>query len=60
MSDNEKTDRDLLCEIRADVRHLVSAQADHETRIRVVEKKIWWASGSFAVIGAIFGKLWKD
>ncbi len=49
MSDNEKSDRDLLCEIRADVRHLVTAQADHETRIREVEKKLW----TFAVAAAI-------
>jgi hypothetical protein len=54
MSDNEKTDRDLLCEIRADVRHLVSAQADHETRIRVVEKRQWTIGGAITAGVALF------
>lgn len=32
-----KTDRDLLIEIRTDVKHLLATQADHEVRLRVLE-----------------------
>lgn len=35
--EDAKTDRDILIEIRTDVKHILTTQTDHEGRIRVLE-----------------------
>lgn len=49
-----KTDRDLLIEIRADVKHLLTAQADHEGRLRVLEaQRNRWLGRDGVIVTAI-------
>ena len=56
-----RTDRELLLELRRDVRHMkemldreltlqYSRTEDHETRIRVLENYRWWLMG--AIVGS--------
>jgi len=51
---------DLVLEVRSEVTLLKTTEmkadvADHETRIRALEKWIWRASGIAATIGAVGG-----
>lgn len=49
--------RDLLIEIRTKVEIIVGQGADHETRIRALEKSKWVAVGAAVAAGGIAGKL---
>ena len=60
--------RDLLVELRTEVRNIrgdildlkngTSVQLlDHETRLRLIERRVWVASGMAAVLGAAGGWL---
>lgn len=53
---------DLLVAVRDDVTALkasgtAKAVADHEDRIRSLERKVWIAAGAAAVIGGLFGNI---
>ncbi len=52
--EDAKTDRDILIEIRTDVKHLLTTQADHEGRIRILEaQRNRWLGRDGAVVTAI-------
>lgn len=63
-----RDDRDLLVELRTEIRNIrgdildlkngTSVQLlDHETRLRMIERRVWVASGVASVIGALGGWL---
>jgi hypothetical protein len=41
----------------ADIRELRSDSADHEARIRSLERKVWIAAGFAAAVGGVIGNL---
>lgn len=43
--------------MRGDLREISKALPDHESRIRALEKKVWWASGLSAGAAAAIGQL---
>jgi hypothetical protein len=43
--------------IRSDLRTLMEDRADHEARIRALERRVWTASGMATVLGALGGVL---
>jgi len=49
MDTGDKSDRDLLVEIRSDVKHLRESKDDHETRLRVMEQNAWKQSGAIGL-----------
>lgn len=62
--------RDLLVELRTEVRNIradildlktgTSTQLlDHETRLRMIERRVWVASGMAAILGATGGWLFQ-
>lgn len=56
---------DLVLEVRSEVALLKSTEikadvADHETRLRALERWIWRAGGIAAAIGAVGGTLLSD
>ena len=55
-----KSDRELLLDIRHDVRDLVDCKNDHETRIRAVEGnffKVMSIAGFIGFLSGWFGKV---
>lgn len=42
-----------LQEVKSSVHGVPAAQHDHETRLRALERRVWWASGIAAAVGAI-------
>ncbi len=57
--DDAKSDRELLLEVRSDVRYLREVRADHEARIRALEKRVWYAAGIAAAFAFIAKLIWK-
>jgi hypothetical protein len=53
MSDEHKSERDLIIEVRNDVKHLREGRHDHEQRLRSVERKQWWFAGAAAALGVV-------
>ena len=53
----DETIRDLLIEIKTKLELALTQQADHETRIRALEKSKWLAVGAAAAAGGIAGKV---
>jgi len=52
--DDAKTDRDILIEIQTDVKHILTALADHEGRIRVLEaQRNRWLGRDGVIVAAI-------
>lgn len=43
--------------IRSDLRTLMEDRADHEARLRALERRVWTASGAATVLGAGAGFL---
>lgn len=56
-------DRDKFSEMHADVKTILGAVADHEVRLRKVEKRqfhfMGWIAGAGAVISTIYGMILK-
>jgi hypothetical protein len=63
MGEWDRDARDLLIELRTEVRNIrtdileiktgTSTQLlDHETRLRLIERRVWVASGMAAILGA--------
>jgi hypothetical protein len=55
-----KTDRELLLDIRHDVKDLVSCKEDHEIRLRAVEGnffKVMSVAGFIGFLSGWFGKM---
>lgn len=42
-----------LTEVRSALNSSAERQADHEIRLRTVEKKVWFVAGAGALLGAI-------
>ncbi|NIH81681.1 hypothetical protein [Amycolatopsis viridis] len=61
MYDEVRATHDAVKEIRGEMKTLreeVKAQsADHETRIRALERRVWVATGGGGALGAIAGAL---
>lgn len=53
--DEPQTERELLLDIRKDVKALVKCQEDHETRIRGLENSFWKVIGLASLISFIAG-----
>lgn len=53
--DEPQTERELLLDIRKDVKALVKCQDDHENRIRSLETSFWKVIGLTAMISFIAG-----
>lgn len=49
--------RDLLVEIKTKLDLLLPQHADHETRLRALERTKWLAVGAAAAAGGVAGKL---
>lgn len=49
--------RDLLVEIKTKLDIALTNQADHETRLRALERSKWVAVGAAAAAGGITGRL---
>ncbi len=49
--------RDLLVEIKTRLDIALTHQADHETRLRALERSKWLAVGAAATAGGITGRL---
>jgi hypothetical protein len=49
----------LLGSIDANVKTLLKWGEDHEKRIRVVEKKVWFVSGAFGLVSLVVTWLTK-
>jgi hypothetical protein len=56
--ESDHSDRLARIETKLDliVTALTKSLDDHEARIRLVEKKVYWFSGAAAVVGALAGK----
>lgn len=48
-----KNERDMLVRIDERTERLDQARADHETRIRMVEKNFWIAAGAIMLLSVI-------
>ena len=53
----DETIRDLLIEIKTRLDVALTQQADHEIRLRALERTKWLAIGSAAAVGGLAGKL---
>lgn len=49
--------RDLLIEIKTELRIALAQQADHETRLRALERTKWVQLGAAAAAGGLAGKI---
>ncbi len=57
MTDAERSE--LLVRIDERTKLLVERKDDHEERLRVVEKQVWWFSGGAAVAGTVLAYIGK-
>lgn len=46
-----------VTEMRGEIREIARVVPDHESRIRTLEKKVWWASGTAAGAAAAISQL---
>lgn len=50
--------RDTVLELKTKVEALSpKVEVDHETRIRTLERKLWWLAGGAAAVGAFGDKI---
>lgn len=54
---SEESVRDLLIEIKTRLDMALTQQADHEIRIRALERTKWLAVGMAAAAGGVAGKI---
>jgi len=53
----DETIRDLLIEIRTKLEMALTQQADHEARLRALERSKWLAIGAAGAVGGLAGKI---